>query len=326
MTTKRLSWIFWIALLLFLLLYPHIFGAYYTNVIVIFGIFSLFALSVNLLLGFTGLLSFGHAMFFGVGAYGVALALTHIEGCPLLVALLIGIGSSFIFALIISPILVRASGTAFAMLTLAFCMLMYTLSLKLRNITQGEDGIGGFPIPDLNILGIVSFEMTDPVNFYYFATAVLLISMWGLWFITKTPFGMVIISIRDNAMRVDYMGYKVVNSKALVLLVSASFAGVAGSVYALFQNLVSSDGVFSIMTSFAPLIMTVIGGVGSFFGPIVGSGVMMLLEEVVTRYTERFSLVSGIVLVLVVMFVPMGLTGVVKIAREKWVLRRAANE
>jgi branched-chain amino acid transport system permease protein len=150
--------------------------------------------------------------------------------------------------------------------------------------------------------------------------------MWGLWFITKTPFGMVIISIRDNAMRVDYMGYKVVNSKALVLLVSASFAGVAGSVYALFQNLVSSDGVFSIMTSFAPLIMTVIGGVGSFFGPIVGSGVMMLLEEVVTRYTERFSLVSGIVLVLVVMFVPMGLTGVVKIAREKWVLRRAANE
>jgi branched-chain amino acid transport system permease protein len=137
---------------------------------------------------------------------------------------------------------------------------------------------------------------------------------------------MVIISIRDNAMRVDYMGYKVVNSKALVLLVSASFAGVAGSVYALFQNLVSSDGVFSIMTSFAPLIMTVIGGVGSFFGPIVGSGVMMLLEEVVTRYTERFSLVSGIVLVLVVMFVPMGLTGVVKIAREKWVLRRAANE
>ncbi|MBT4267133.1 MAG: branched-chain amino acid ABC transporter permease [Deltaproteobacteria bacterium] len=320
--TKKLTWIFWIVLLVFLLAYPFLFGAYYTNVVVIFGIMSLFALTVNLLLGFTGLLSFGHAMFFGVGAYATALSLTHIEGLPLLVSILIGIAASAVFALILCPILVRASGTAFTMLTLAFGMLMYTLSLKLRDITGGEDGIGGFPTPDFSIPGVVSFDMTDPLNFYYFALVVLLVSMWALWFLTKTPFGTVIIAIRDNSMRVNYMGFRVTHTKALVLVVSSSFAGVAGAVYALFQNLVSSDGVFSILTSFAPLIMTVIGGVGSFFGPIWGAGIMMLLEEVVTLYTDRFSLVSGIVLILVVMFAPSGVVGMMRIVKAKWLLRR----
>jgi branched-chain amino acid transport system permease protein len=146
--------------------------------------------------------------------------------------------------------------------------------------------------------------------------------MWALWFLTKTPFGTVIIAIRDNAMRVNYMGYKVTHTKALVIVVSSSFAGVAGAVYALFQNLVSSDGVFGPMMSFAPIIMTVIGGVGSFFGPIWGSGILMLLEEVVTIFTERFSLVSGIVLVMVVMFAPMGVVGMMRIGKAKWLLRR----
>jgi branched-chain amino acid transport system permease protein len=320
--TKHVNKIFWIALLAFLLAYPILFGAYYTNVVVIFGVMSLFALTVNLLLGFTGLLSFGHAMFFGVGAYATALSLTHIEGLPLLVAILIGIASSAAFALLLCPMLVRASGTAFTMLTLAFSMLMYTLSLKLRDITGGEDGIGGFNIPDLSLPGVFSIEMTDPLNFYYFALVVILASMWALWFLTKTPFGTVIIAIRDNAMRVNYMGYKVTHTKALVIVVSSSFAGVAGAVYALFQNLVSSDGVFGPMMSFAPIIMTVIGGVGSFFGPIWGSGILMLLEEVVTIFTERFSLVSGIVLVMVVMFAPMGVVGMMRIGKAKWLLRR----
>jgi branched-chain amino acid transport system permease protein len=107
-----------------------------------------------------------------------------------------------------------------------------------------------------------------------------------------------------------------------VIIVSSSFAGVAGAVYALFQNLVSSDGVFGVMTSFAPIIMTVIGGVGSFFGPIWGSGILMLLEEVVTLFTERFSLVSGLVLIFVVMFAPMGVVGMMRIVKQKWLAGR----
>jgi len=250
--------------------YPMLFGIYYTNVFVTFAIFALFAVTLNLLLGYTGLLSFGHAMFFGTGAYGTALALEHIGGCPLLVSLLIGFLASVALALILCPIMVRVSGTAFAMLHLAFGQLMYVLALKLRGITGGEDGIGGFPIPPFNIPGVVSIDMANPLNFYYFAMTVLVASTWFLWFFTKTPFGSIMVGIRDNAKRVDYLGFKVPQSKAVIYAFAGGFAGVAGSIYAMFQNLISAEDGFHVFVSFAPIMMTMVGGIGSFFGPIAG--------------------------------------------------------
>ncbi|MBW2482184.1 MAG: branched-chain amino acid ABC transporter permease, partial [Deltaproteobacteria bacterium] len=145
--SKAKQLIFWIVLLAALAFYPKVFGIYYTNVFISFAIFALFSVSYNLLLGYTGLLSFGHAMFFGVGGYGTALALEHVEGMPLIVSVLLGAVAAIALALILCPIVVRVSGTAFAMLHLAFGQLMYVLALKLRGITGGEDGIGGFPIP-----------------------------------------------------------------------------------------------------------------------------------------------------------------------------------
>ena len=175
--SKTKNWIFWIVILIALVFYPRVFGIYYTNVFISFAIFALFAVSYNLLLGYTGLLSFGHAMFFGVGAYGTALALEHVEGMPLIASVLLGALAAITLALILCPIVVRVSGTAFAMLHLAFGQLMYVLALKLRGITGGEDGIGGFPIPKLNLFGIVSIDMADPLNFYYFAITVLGLSL-----------------------------------------------------------------------------------------------------------------------------------------------------
>ncbi len=314
-TTKR---IFWVVLVAILITYPWVFGIYYTNILVIFVVFSLYAVSLNLLLGYTGLLLFGHAMFFGVGGYATALALTHIEGLPLLLAVAVGPLTSIILAVILCPILARVSGTAFAMLTLAFGLLMHVLCLKLRHITGGEDGVGGFPVPSFNIPGILSIEMTDPLRFYYFAMAVLIICLYAAWFFTKTPFGSVIVSIRDNAMRVDYMGFKVPNSKAVVIVVAACFAGVAGSIYALFQNMVSADGVFGILISFTPLMAAVVGGMGSFIGPILGTALFSVMEELISRYTERVELVSGLVLIVFIVFAPMGITGLIKIAKVKY--------
>jgi branched-chain amino acid transport system permease protein len=161
---KTVKGILWVVLLVVLVLYPQIFGIYYTNVFVIFSVFALYAVTVNLLLGYSGLLSFGHAMFFGTGAYSTALALEHIEGCPLLMALFLGFLAAVALALILCPIMVRVSGTAFAMLHLAFGQLMFVLALKLRGITGGEDGIGGFPIPPLSIPGIISIDMENPLN------------------------------------------------------------------------------------------------------------------------------------------------------------------
>ncbi len=322
MMNKTVNGVFWAAVLVFVAIYPKLFGIYFTNIFVNFAIFALFAVSFNLLLGFTGLLSFGHAMYFGMGGYATALALTHIQGCPLLVALLIGFLSSVVLALLICPIVVRVSGAAFSMLHLAFAQLMYVLALKLRGITGGEDGIGGFHIPPFRIPGIVSIGMTNPLNFYYFAMIVLMGSMWILWFFTKTPFGQIMVSVRDNAKRVDYMGFKVPQSKAVIYAFAGGFAGVAGAIYAMFNDLISADGGLHIMVSFAPILMTMVGGVASFFGPIFGAGIFGLIEELTTRYTERVELVSGLILIVVILFFPMGLMGLVRFIKEKWFIKR----
>ena len=318
MMNKKIQWILWVGLVVMLILYPKVFGIYYTNLFVTFAVFAIYSVSFNLLLGYTALFSFGHAMFFGVGGYGTALALKHIAGLSLLGAVGIGLLAAIVFALILCPIVVRVTGSAFAMLHLAFGQLMYILALKLRNITGGEDGIGGFPIPPLSIPGIVSINMKVPENFYYFAIVVLGVSLWIMWFFTKTPFGQIQVGVRDNAMRIDYLGFKVPQTKALVYVFAGAFAGVAGSIFALFQNLIAADSGFSIMVSFGAVINTLVGGLGSFFGPIWGTAIMQILEELTTRYTDRVELVAGLILILVIMFAPMGFVGGFRILKQKW--------
>lgn len=318
MMNKKGQWLLWAGIIIVLVLYPKVFGIYYTNFFVTFAIFSVFSVSYNFLLGYTGLFSFGHAMFFGTGGYGAALALAHIPGLPILAALVIGMGAAMVLALILCPLVVRVSGTAFAMLHLAFGQLLYVLSLKLRNITGGEDGIGGFPLPPLNIPGILSINLKDSANFYYFAIAVLGLSLWIMWFITKTPFGQIQVGVRDNVKRVDYMGYKVPQTKAVIYIVSAAFAGVAGAVYALFQNLISADGGLSVLISFTPVINVMVGGVASFFGPIWGTGILQVVTEITTRYTDRVELVDGLILILIIMFAPQGFMGFIRYLRQRW--------
>jgi branched-chain amino acid transport system permease protein len=318
MRNKLYTWILWAAVIILLAIFPHLVSFYYLNLFIAFAIFSLYAVTVNLLLGYMGVLSFGHAMFFGTGAYATALALTHIQGLPLLPAILVGGLAGGLLALILSPLLVRVSGTAFAMLTLAFGQLIFVVALKYREVTGGEDGIGGYPIPPLNIFGLLSIDMTDKINFYYFAVAVVALCLFLLWFYTKTPFGSLVVGVRDNAMRINYLGFKLTQTKAINLIVSGTFAGIAGAVHALLMKLVSTVGVLDINTSFKPIMMAYIGGVGSFFGPIIGSGVLHVLEDVVIRFTDRIGLVNGTIFILVVLFAPAGLTGLFSAIKAKW--------
>ncbi len=312
------KWILAGVVVIVVALFPHVVGIYYSNFFVAFAIFSLYAVTLNLLLGYMGVLSFGHAMFFGTGAYTTAIVLTHIKGFPLLPAVLVGGLAGGLLALILSPLLVRVSGTAFAMLTLAFGQLIFVAALKYREVTGGEDGIGGYTVPPLNIPGVVSIDMNNQLYFYYFAIAVVVVCLFILWFYTKTPFGSLVVGTRDNAMRIDYLGFKLPQIKAVNLIVSGTFAGIAGSVHALLMKLVSTVGVLDIHASFVPIMMAYIGGVGSFFGPIIGSGVLHLLEDLVIRFTERIGLVNGAIFILVVLFAPMGLVGLFRAAKEKW--------
>ena len=318
MMKKIIKLIMWLVLLVFLALYPRLFGIYFTNLFVSFAIFALYAVSLNLLLGFTGLLSFGHAMYFGMGGYATALALTHIEGLPIFAAFLIGFSAAILLALIVCPIVVRVSGAAFAMIHLAFGLLMYTLVLKFREITQGEDGIGGFNIPSIYIPGIGAFEMANPLQYYYFAIIILGVSLWILWFFTKTPFGQIMVGVRDNANRIDYLGFKVPQTKAVIYVFAGGFAGIAGSIFSMLQKLITPDGSLHIMVSFSPIMMVMVGGVQSFFGPIFGSAIFSIMDELISRYTERVELVVGLVLVLVIMFAPQGFAGFLNRIRDRW--------
>jgi branched-chain amino acid transport system permease protein len=313
---RRLAWL---GTALVLAAIPPLFGPYYTNLFLTFAIFSVFSVSLNLLLGYTGLFSFGHAMFFGTGAYATALALKHVSGLPLLAAFGIGVLAAALLALALSPIVVRVSGTAFAMLHLAFSQMMYVLALKLHGITGGEDGIGNFPIPPLTIAGVGAIPMKDePANFYYFAITLLAASLWLMWFFTRTPLGQVQLAIRENARRTDYLGFKVPQTKAVIYVFAAANAGVAGSLYGLFHNLVSADGALGALVSFAPIINIMIGGIGSFLGPVLGTAIFQLIEELASRYTEHVELVIGLLLVVVIMYAPMGALGVAKQLRQKW--------
>ena len=316
----------WLVLACALAALPLALGPYYTNVFVSFAIFAVFTASLNVLLSFTGLFSFGHAIFFGAGGYGTALALKHIPGLPLVPALFAGVLAASVLALILSLVVSRLSGTAFAMLHLAFAQVMYVIALKLRAVTGGEDGIGNFPIPPLTIPGVASLPMKDsPQNFYYFAIVVLGLSLWFMWHLTKTPFGQAQLAIRENAKRTAYLGYHVPQTKALAYVIAAAFAGVAGSIYGLFHNLVSADGALGAVVSFAPIINIMIGGIGSFFGAILGTAVFQLIEELVGRFTDKVELVMGLTFVAVILYAPGGVLGVVRALRQKWFAAPAEN-
>jgi branched-chain amino acid transport system permease protein len=322
MKNNLYNWILWGAAVIILAVLPRLVSFYYLNLFLAFAIFSLYAVTLNLMLGYMGVLSFGHAMFFGTGAYATALVLIHIKGFPLLPAVMLGGLAGGILALILCPLLVRVSGTAFAMLTMAFGQLIFVIALKYREVTGGEDGIGGYPIPTLNIPGLVSIDMTDKINFYYFVIVIVAICLVLLWFYTKTPFGSLLPGIRDNSLRMNYLGFNLSQTKAINLVISGAFAGIAGALHALLMKLVSTVGVLDIGTSFKPIMMAYIGGVGSFFGPIIGSGILHVLEDVVIKFTERIGLVNGGIFILVVIFAPAGLVGLFHTLKGKWLQKR----
>jgi len=308
----------WLLLMAALAAYPALFGIVYTNLFTRFLIFALFAASLNLLLSFTGLLSFGHAMFFGVGGYATALTLEHIPNVGLFTVIFFGASAGSLLAFIVSPMLVRVKDTAFALLTLALNQLLFIACLKLRGLTYGEDGVGGFPTPRLNFFGLTSVDISYPPNFFYFTLCVVGLSLFLMWYVTRTPFGSVMIGIRDNPSRVDYLGFNIPFSKTVIFLISGFFSGSAGALFALFQNLVSPDAVMHILNSFTAILMIFVGGIGTFLGPIAGAAIMIGLENLAVRYTEKIFLINGLLLIAVVMFFRSGFVGLYNLAKARW--------
>jgi branched-chain amino acid transport system permease protein len=264
--------------------------------------FALYAVSFNVLLGYGGMLSFGHAAFFGVGGYAAAILLKK-AGLPPAVAFalvpVVALAVSALLALLIGFFSVQRSGIYFAMLTFAFQMLLYTLALKATGITGGDDGMTGLKPPGV---------LARPFYYYYYALALVVPSLYVLYRLVSSPFGFTLRALRSNPRRVQYIGVNVRAHQLATFVVSGAFAGLAGGLFALSTGNVF-PGWLNWTASATPIVMAVLGGVHAFLGPALGAAVYVVLEVLISGKTEYWPLAMGVIIVVLVLLMPEGLSG-----------------
>ncbi len=326
---SRIQWVLTAAVSVLLLLFPHVFGLINADIIVGFSITAVFAVSLNLLC-YTGLYSFGHAMFYGIGAYTTALGLFHIEGLPFFASVIMGGAVAALSGLVISPLLVRVSGIYFTLLTIALNYLAYVLCIKLTRITRAENGFAGFSIPAVTVPGIGAFDLTHKLNFYYFAVVAACVCIFLMWYLTKTSFFSILLGIRDNQERVEHLGFQVPVTKAVIFVLSGFFAGIAGSLIALWLNVIDPNTVLHPLNASIPILLVVlVGGMGTFAGPLIGAGIFLLMDELIVHTGGRASSIIGLITVVYLLYspkyAPWGIMGVYSKLREKWFSRTSIS-
>jgi branched-chain amino acid transport system permease protein len=262
----------------------------------------LFAVSLDLLLGFTGMLSFGHAAFWGSSAYVTGLIAIH-SGLPFFVAVLGGALFAAALAVPIGFLSVRRTGIYFAMVTLAFAQLVYYVANQWRSVTGGENGLQGIP---RDLFGL---DLYDSFYFYYAAVPVLLIGLWVAWRVVHSRFGRVIVAIRENPARARALGYEVDRYKITVFVISAFLSGIAGGIYALGHGFASLQAVYW-TTSGIVVIMGVLGGMGTLWGGLLGAAIIVQLHDYLsTAGIGANELVTGAIFVVTVLVFRKGVWG-----------------
>jgi branched-chain amino acid transport system permease protein len=258
-------------------------------------IFAIFGLGLNLLLGYTGLLSFGQSTFFGSAAYVAGWLLKH-YAINVFLALGIGVGVGAASALVVGYLCVQRSGLYFIMLTFALNQLFYFIAYQWTSVTGGEDGMPGVPRPQF--LGL---DFKDPLNYYAFVSLVFLFFLYLMKRIVESPLGKILVAIRENEVRAGAVGYNVPRLKLLAFVIGGAFSGAAGVLYAMLFGIVPLEAI-GFVTSGNVVFATLIGGSGSLYGPIIGSFVFIWLSESVSTLWARWPLLLGLAFVVVVMF------------------------
>ncbi len=271
-----------------------------------------FASGINLLIGYTGLVSLGQAMFLGLGGYGIAVG-TALLGWPLWVSAPITLVVVAMIAAAIGAICTRTRGVEFLLITLAFSQMFYGAAIKLR-WTNGSDGMSGIPRPDLSQLGLSAHS---PVVFYYYILTVSALALLLLWRIVNSPFGSVLIGIRENERRVMSMGYAVANYKIGAFALSAVICAVAGILQAQYTYFVNPDSM-SWQVSGEGVLMVIIGGANVILGPFVGAAVFVVVKQALSLITDEYNLFFGIFFMLVVAFFRGGILGTLRTLIGKW--------
>lgn len=290
---------------------PLFLSSYYLGLVIKMVIFALFAMSLDLLIGYTGLASLGHAAYFGVAAYATGLLALKL-GWNVWLALPAGLLASAIAAAGFGLLALRARGSYFLMITLALSQVMWGIASGWRSLTGGDDGVPDIPRPDLGL----PWSLMDNTPFYYFVLVIACIATWLLVRIVNSPFGHALRGIRESETRMLALGYNVWLYKYLSFVLGGVFAGLAGCLYVYFNRFVSPDYIH-VARSAEVLLMVILGGAGSLIGPAIGAALIVLFENLVSAYTQRWLMVLGFVYVLVTLFAPRGLTGLVQDFR-KW--------
>lgn len=270
-------------------------------------IYGLFTVGFNLLFGYTGLLSFGHAAFFGGGAYLTGMAIAHF-GLGWAPAMLIGVAGASLLALVIGALSIRTRGIYFCMVTLALAQLVYYVALQASGWTGGENGLRGFTVAKAEVLGLFTVNLLDPLQKYYFLMVFAALALWFVSRVLNSPFGAAIEAVRENETRARACGYDVERTKLLAFVLSGAVAGLAGTLSALHLSIVPLDAL-GYHTSSLAVVMTMLGGAGSFFGPFIGALAFLLIEDVASLWTSHWQLIVGIIFILFVLFLPKGLWG-----------------
>jgi branched-chain amino acid transport system permease protein len=282
-------------------LLPMVLSSYQLSLATEVLIFALLAMSIDMLAGYAGLVSLGHGAIFGTATYVVLYWTTVLGGSPW-IAIPLGIAAATVLSGGFALFATRVSGVNFLLLTLALGMIVWGVCLRWTSVTGGENGIRGSGRPEL---------VADPVVFYYAVLVVVVVITALVWRFVRSPFGLTLNGIRDSESRMRSLGYNVPLHVFLGFTASGFVAGVAGACYALFNNFVSPSTV-QLSQSVEGLLMAIIGGVGTLFGSFIGAAVIIVLENVVSAYTQRWPTVLGLMFIATMILAPEGIVGTLR--------------
>jgi branched-chain amino acid transport system permease protein len=262
-------------------------------------LWGMFAVAFNMLWGVTGMLSFGQALYYGLGAYAVGLMVKHLGSSWFVPGILAGLAASIVLSALVGLLVIRVSGVFFTVLTLAFGQLAWQITFRWYDFTGGDDGIQGLIPPGF---------LSNRITYYYLVLVVVILSIWLMRRLSLSPMGVLLRCVRQNPNRVAFLGQSVRFSQLRIYIVSSFFSALAGSLIVGVDNSIHTDMLYW-TTSGEVILMSVLGGIGQFFGPLLGAGVIIVIEDVVGAKTEYWPLIIGLVMMVMVLLFPRGLVG-----------------
>ncbi len=303
-----------------LVLLPYLSGRFTRTMVSEILIFALFALSIEVIYGHTGMLSFGQAGFFGVGAYSVALTIIH-ANAGIATALMASVVSSAAIAVLVAAFAVHLRGHYFALVTIVMGLILYYAATGWRSLTNAEDGLS-FSRPLL----FDSYSLSEPLVSYYFVLAIFLAVFFLVRFLLLSPLGRIFRAIRENEDRVRYLGYDVVLLKVLSFAISGALAGFSGGMFALFSAYANTEFLHWTLSG-EPVMWSIVGGIGSIYGPIIGTALLLYLREGLSSYLIHvYPIIVGTIIIATIIFFPGGLAGAIKTRVAHVMAKRASGK